>query len=55
MKILIYIMGKEYTTLFLRGYFPQNFPRLQIVPTTEPEIKSITNSLRTKNSSVLTK
>jgi hypothetical protein len=44
-------VGKEDAISFLKDAFPVKFPGIEIIPTTETEIKNIIHSLKSKNSS----
>jgi hypothetical protein len=44
-------VGREDAVSFLKAAFPVKFPSINIIPTTETEMKSVINSLKSTNSS----
>jgi hypothetical protein len=41
--------GREYAISLLKDAFPEGFPIINIIATTETEIENITHSLKSKN------
>jgi hypothetical protein len=48
-------VGREDAISFLKDGFPVKFPSIKIIPTTETEIKSIIQSLKSKTHQVMMK